>query len=79
MSELQDNSLGVSPMRKPRNNAAPAEKVAILRRHLIDPPVSDICDEYDPQPTPFYFRRKQFFENGAADLRRARPQARGGP
>ena len=34
-------------MRKPRKNYTPPEKVAILRRHLIDRvPVSDLCDEY---------------------------------
>src|SRR5205807_2422402 len=33
-------------MRKPRKNYTPVEKVAILRRHLIDHvPVSDLCDE----------------------------------
>jgi transposase len=31
-------------MRKPRKNDTPAEKVAILRRHLIDRvPVSELC------------------------------------
>jgi len=34
-------------MRKPRKNHTPVEKVAILRRHLIDRvPVSDLCDEH---------------------------------
>jgi transposase len=32
-------------MRKPRKSCTPAEKVAILRRHLIDRmPISDLCD-----------------------------------
>jgi transposase len=58
-------------MRKPRKNYSPAEKVAILRRHLIDHvPVSDLCDEYRLQPTLFYHWQKQFFENGAAALER---------
>jgi transposase-like protein len=58
-------------MRKPRKNYTPAEKVAILRRHLIDRvPVSDLCDEYQLQPTLFYHWQKQFFENGAAALER---------
>ncbi len=58
-------------MRKPRKNYTPVEKVAILRRHLIDRvPVSDLCDEYQLQPTLFYFSQKQFFENGAAALER---------
>ena len=34
-------------MRKPRKNYTPSEKVAILRRHLLDRvPVSDLCDEH---------------------------------
>ena len=54
-------------MRKPRKNYTPGEKVAILRRHLIDRvPVSDLCDEYQLSPTLFYLWQKQFFENGAA-------------
>ena len=54
-------------MRKPRKHYAPAEKVAILRRHLIDRvPVSDLCDEYHLQPTIFYAWQKQFFEDGSA-------------
>jgi len=28
--------------------------------------VSDLCDEYQLQPTTFYLWQKQFFENGAA-------------
>ena len=53
-------------MRKPRKNYTPPEKVAILRRHLIDHvPVSDLCDEYQLSPTLFYAWQKLFFENGA--------------
>jgi transposase len=58
-------------MRKPRKNYTPSEKVAILRRHLIDKvPVSDLCDEYQLQPTLFYSWQKLFFENGAAAFER---------
>ena len=58
-------------MRKPRKNYTPPEKVAILRRHLIDKvPVSDLCDEYQLQPTLFYAWQKLFFENGAAAFER---------
>ena len=54
-------------MRKPRKNYTPVEKVAILRRHLIDHvPVSDLCDEHQLSPTLFYLWQKQFFENGPA-------------
>jgi transposase len=58
-------------MRKPRKNSAPVEKVAILRRHLIDHvPVSDLCDEHQLSPTLFYQWQKQFFENGPAAFER---------
>lgn len=54
-------------MRKSRKNYTPVEKVAILRRHLIDHvPVSDLCDEHQLSPTLFYAWQKQFFENGPA-------------
>jgi transposase-like protein len=58
-------------MRKPRKDYTPVEKVAILRRHLIDRvPVSDLCDEYQLQPTLFYLWQKQFFENGTSAFER---------
>jgi transposase len=54
-------------MRKPRKSYSPAEKVAILRRHLIDRvPISDLCDQYQLSPSIFYAWQKLFFENGAA-------------
>ena len=53
--------------RKPRTAYTATEKVAILRRHLIDHvAVSDLCDEYQIAPTQFYRWQRQFFENGAA-------------
>jgi transposase len=56
-------------MRKQRKHYTPEEKVAILRRHLLDKvPVSDLCDELGLQPTVFYRWQKDFFENGAAAL-----------
>ena len=62
---------GVSPMRKPRKSYTPAEKVAILRRHLIDHmPISDICDKYQLPPSIFYAWQKLFFENGASAFER---------
>ena len=45
----------------------PQEKVAFLRRHLLEGVlVSDLCDELGFQPTVFYRWQKQFFEEGAA-------------
>ena len=53
--------------RKQRKHYSAMEKVAILRRHLLDHvAVSDLCDEYKLQPTVFYRWQKEFFENGAA-------------
>jgi transposase-like protein len=58
-------------MRKPRKNYTSVEKVAILRRHLIDHvPVSDLCDEHQLSPTVFYTWQKLFFENGPAAFER---------
>src|SRR5271169_3872132 len=57
-------------MRKERRHYTAEEKVAILRRHLLDKvPVSDLCEELGLQPTVFYRWQKEFFENGAAALR----------
>src|SRR5438105_11310899 len=54
-------------MRKERKHYTGEEKVAILRRHLLDKvPVSDLCDELGLQPTVLYRWQKEFFENGAA-------------
>jgi transposase-like protein len=60
-------------MRKPRKNYTAEEKVAILKRHLVEKtPVSDLCDELGLNPTVFYNWQKLFFENGAAALARTR-------
>ena len=59
-----------SDAKAPQELHAP-EKVAILRRHLLDRvPVSDLCDEYQLQPTLFYAWQKLFFENGASAFER---------
>ena len=54
-------------MKKPRKHYTPEEKVAILRRHLLEKePIAKLCDELGLQPTAFYRWQKEFFENGAA-------------
>ena len=54
-------------MAKQRRTFTAEEKVAILRRHLLDRvPVSDLCEEHGLNPTVFYRWQKAFFENGAA-------------
>jgi len=54
-------------MKKQRKHYTPEEKVAILRRHMLEGvPISDLCDELGLQPTAFYRWQKELFENGAA-------------
>ena len=54
-------------MNKPRRHFSGPEKVAILKRHLLEKaPVSDLCDELDITPNQFYRWLKEFFENGHA-------------
>jgi transposase len=62
-------------MKKQRKHYTPEEKVAILRRHLLEnEPISKLCDELGLQPTVFYRWQEEFFENGAAAFeQKARP------
>src|SRR5450432_2703018 len=62
-------------MKKQRKHYTPEEKVAILRRHLLEQvPISELCDKQGLQPTVFYRGQKEFFENGAAAFQqKARP------
>lgn len=54
-------------MKKSRKRCSPAEKVAVLRRHLLEKePISKLCDELGLQSTVFDRWQKEFFENGAA-------------
>ena len=43
------------------------DKMAILRRHLVDKvSVSDVCDQMGIHPTLFYRRQKELFDRGSA-------------
>ena len=54
-------------MNKPRRHFSGPEKVAILKRHLLEKvPVSDLCDELGIAPNLFYRWQKEFFDNGHA-------------
>ena len=56
----------MSTSRTRRANFQPQEKVAILRKHLLEGvPLSDVCDEFGIRPAQFYTWQKQLFENGA--------------
>jgi transposase-like protein len=60
-----------------RKNFTPEQKVAIVRRHLLDKvPISDLCDELGIQPTQYYQWQKQFFENGTGAFERRANQRR---
>jgi len=55
--------------KKPKRRFSAEDKVAILRRHLVDKiPVSDLCEEYRIQPSQFYLWQRQMWENLPAAL-----------
>ena len=56
-------------MKKERRFLSAEQKVAILRRHLIEKvPISKVCEEAGVVPTLFYRWQEQLFVNGAAAL-----------
>jgi transposase-like protein len=60
-------------MKKQRKHYTPEEKVATLRRHLLEKePISKLCDELGLQPTVFYRWQKEFFENGVVAFEQKR-------
>ncbi len=64
---------------KRRRHLTGQEKVAILRRHLVDHvPVSDLCEEHGIHPTLFYRWQKDWFEQGAVVFDAPRGRARNG-
>ncbi len=47
-----------------RRHFTPQEKVAIVKRHLLEAvPVSNLCDEFEINPTLFYQWQRHLFEN----------------
>lgn len=60
-----------SPKRKPGKHYTAEQKLAVLRRHPSGKiPISELCEQHGLQPTVFYRRRKDHFENGVAALER---------
>jgi transposase-like protein len=58
---------------KPHRRFTPEQKATILRRHLADKvPVSDLCDEYQIQPTLFYVWQRQAMEQLSTALQDGR-------
>ena len=63
-------------MKKRRKNYQAEEKVAILKRHLVDgESVSSICESLKLQPSQFYSWKKKFFENGASSFKQTQKKA----
>ena len=47
-----------------RRHFTPQEKATIVKRHLLEGvPVSNLCDEFDLNPTLFYQWQRQLFEH----------------
>lgn len=55
----------MSRKRSRRVNFTAAEKVVIVREHLLEEvPISDLCDRQGLEPNQFYLWQKQLFEQG---------------
>lgn len=58
----------------------PEDKVAVVRRHLLEGvAVSDLCEEIGIKPTQYYAWQKQFFENGSLAFERRNAKKRHQP
>ena len=54
-------------MSKQRKSYTPDEKVAVIRKYLLDGvAISELCDAQGLHPTLYYRWQKEFFEGGAA-------------
>ena len=63
-------------MPRQRRNFSGAEKMAILREHLIERvPISEVCDKHGLPPTMFYAWQKRLFEEGAAVFEQPRAKS----
>jgi transposase-like protein len=58
-------------MSRERKTLAGPEKLAILRRYLVEKtPISDLCDQHGLQPSQIYYWQAQLFEHGASVFER---------
>ena len=54
-----------------RKQFTPEQKVAIIRRHLVEKvPISDLCDELGIHANQYYNWQKQLFENAGSAFER---------
>jgi transposase-like protein len=59
-------------MKQSRKRYPDPEKLAILKRHLVEKvPISDLCDQFGIQPSQIYRWQQQLFEYGTAAFQRA--------
>jgi transposase len=60
--------------KKERRRWSAAEKISILKRHLLEKvPISKVCEEANVAPSMFHRWQEQLFTNGAAALESPRP------
>ena len=53
-------------MRQKQKRYSAQEKIKIIRKHLLDGvPISNVCEEYEIQPSVFYRWQKTLFEQGS--------------
>ncbi len=65
-------------MPKTRRSFGFGQKVAILKRYLVDKvPISDLCDEYGIKPNQIYAWQKVLFGHGDAAFEQAGGRTRG--
>jgi len=58
-----------------RRHFTAEQKAAILKRHFLDKvPVSDLCDEYQLQPSVFYDWQKRLMDNAVVALEAGRAE-----
>jgi transposase-like protein len=58
-------------MSQGRKTVPAGEKLAILKKYLVDKtPISQLCEEYDLQPSQIYYWQAQLFEQGIAAFER---------
>jgi transposase-like protein len=68
--EVPDGGISMS---RERRSFTGAEKIIILREHLIEKvPISDVCEKHGMKPTLFYQWQKKLFEDGAGVFEQSR-------
>ena len=64
-------------MSKPRRHRTPAEKAAVVRRHLVDKiPVSNLAEELDVQPSLIHLWVKHVLDQAEAAFERSQQRTR---